>query len=215
MLLEDAGESGDLARALHGVLGEGRALLAVVEESLAPARVEAGGVDVARLAAEIAPALDRLDQAVGRLLGLAAGSDDRAVSADAERIAGAVARLGVLVADWGARPAPSGGAAPAAAAPRQATAPAASGAAPGARRPRRPRSSSSTTTRRTATCSPGASRREGHHTLAADGGRRPSRSCGDEPVDLVLLDVMMPDLDGYDRAASASRPTRRCATSRC
>ena len=196
MLLEDAGEAGELVRELRGVRDEGRALLAAVEESLAPARVEAGGVDVARLASEIAPAVDRLDQAVGRLVRLAAVGDDRAVSADAERIAGAVARLRALVEDWGARPAPAGGAAPAAAPPRDATVPPASGA--------RTRSSAAAPatilvvdddeenrellTRRLA--------REGHHTRAAKGGREALALLRSEPVDLVLLDVMMPDLDG-------------------
>ena len=100
MLLEDAGEAGELARELRGVRGEGRALLAVVEESLAPARVEAGGVDVSRLASEIAPPLDRLDQAVSRLVRLAAEGGASAVSADAQRIGAAVSRLRSLVADW-------------------------------------------------------------------------------------------------------------------
>ena len=38
--------------------------------------------------------------------------------------------------------------------------------------------------------------REGHHTLAAKGGLEALALLRDEPVDLVLLDVMMPDLDG-------------------
>src|SRR5262245_60428767 len=75
MLLEDASEGGELARELRGVRGEGRALLAAVEESLAPVRVEAGEVDLRRLASEIALPLDRLDQSVGRLLQLAAGAE--------------------------------------------------------------------------------------------------------------------------------------------
>ena len=102
----------------------------------------------------------------------------------------------MLVADWGARPASSGGAAPAAAAPREATAPSASGA-----RTRSPAAAPATIlvvdddeenrellTRRLA--------REGHHTLAAKGGLEALALLRDEPVDLVLLDVMMPDLDG-------------------
>ena len=100
MLLEDAGEAGELARELRGVRGEGHALLAVVEDSLAPARVEAGGVDVGRVASEIAPPLDRLDQAVSRLVRLAAEGGAGAVSADAQRIGAAVSRLRSLVADW-------------------------------------------------------------------------------------------------------------------
>ena len=50
MLLEDAGEAGELVTALQQVRGEGRAVLAVVEESLAATRVEAAGVDVDRFA---------------------------------------------------------------------------------------------------------------------------------------------------------------------
>ena len=40
-------------------------------------------------------------------------------------------------------------------------------------------------------------RRQGYEVLTADGGRSALSTLAATPVDLVLLDVMMPDLDGY------------------
>jgi class 3 adenylate cyclase len=40
-------------------------------------------------------------------------------------------------------------------------------------------------------------RRQGHEVLVAEGGRAALGALARTPVDLVLLDVMMPDLDGY------------------
>ena len=104
MLLEDAGDASALALELQQVRGEGRALLAVVEESLSPARVEASGPDLGRIAAALSAPLDRLGEAVDRLGRLASEGDSGAVAADAERIAAAVARLRTLVEGWAAGP---------------------------------------------------------------------------------------------------------------
>jgi class 3 adenylate cyclase/AmiR/NasT family two-component response regulator len=194
MLLEDAGEAGDLARELQAVRGEGRALLAVVEESLAPVRVEAGGVDVGRLASDIALPLDRLDQSVSRLVRLAAQGHPGSVTADAQRIGAAVARLRSLVWEW----TQGGGTA----APTQVPAHRSSEAdrAPGS-------------TRRGPAATPAAIlvvdddqenrellarrlTREGHRVRMASGGTEALALLQTQPVDLVLLDVMMPDLDG-------------------
>jgi signal transduction histidine kinase len=123
MLLEDARDA-ELAGELRRIRDEGRALLAVVEEALAPARTEGGGPDLGRLASALSGPLDRLAEAVDRLARLASEGDAGTVAADARRIAGAVARLRALVEGWGADPGP----APAAAAPRGTTAQAGSGA---------------------------------------------------------------------------------------
>jgi adenylate cyclase len=195
MLLEDAGEAGELARELRGVRGEGRALLAVVEESLAPARVDAGGVDVNRLAAEITPPLDRLDQAVSRLVRLTAERGDGAVSADAQRIGAAVSRLRSLVADWtqgGADAAPVGArgtASSAGATEESRPTPRGPVAAPAAILVVDDEEENRELLARRLT-------REGHRVRVAKGGAEALAILQAEPVDLVLLDVMMPDLDG-------------------
>jgi adenylate cyclase len=196
MLLEDAGEAGELGTELRRIHREGRAVLAVVEESLAPGRVEAGGVDLERLAAALSPALGRLGEAAARLDRLAREGGAGPVAGDAERIAGAVARLRALVLEWDAGPAAIAGRASGEAAVAGATAPAGGGSTA-----RGPATAPATIlvvdddaenrdllARRLA--------REGHRVRAAEGGLEALALLRDEPVDLVLLDVMMPDLDG-------------------
>jgi class 3 adenylate cyclase len=196
MLLEDAGDAGALVAELQRVRGEGRAVLAVVEESLAPARVEAGGVDLGRLASALSPPLRRLGEAVDRLGRLAREGGASPVVGDAERIAGAVSRLRALVEEWEAGPTPGAGRGPSVTATPGATA---------------------QTESRVAARGPGVSpatilvvdddeenrellarrlAREGHGVRMAKGGLEALALLRDEPVDLVLLDVMMPDLDG-------------------
>ena len=151
MLLEDAGEAGELARELRGVRGEGRALLAAVEESLAPARVEAGGVDVGppRLGDRASPRPPRSGSGPARPAGgrgrRQGGLGGRGTH---RRGGGAAASAGRGLGSpsrscrrgrSGRRVSPGGDGPARERSPR-----------PGARRPRRPRSSWSTTTRRTA-----------------------------------------------------------------
>jgi adenylate cyclase len=208
MLLEDAGDTGDLVAELQQVRSEGRAVLAVVEESLAATRVERTGVDLDRFASAMSAPLDRLGESVDSLVALVGGRG-AGVAADVGRISEAVTRLRTLVGGWGTGPARGADLA----APLV-------GATSGTAElePRTPtpvRATSSTIlvvddnqenrellTRRLT--------REGHRVRTAAGGREAIELLYSEPVDLVLLDVMMPDLDGPSVLARLKQdPERR------
>jgi two-component system, cell cycle response regulator len=47
--------------------------------------------------------------------------------------------------------------------------------------------------------------REGHRVATAEDGVRALEALGAEPFDIVLLDVLMPELDGYDTLARIER----------
>jgi signal transduction histidine kinase len=81
MLLEDAGDA-ELAGELQRIRGEGQALLAVVENALAPARMERGGPDLGRLASALSGPLGGLAETVDRLARLASEGDAGTVAAD-------------------------------------------------------------------------------------------------------------------------------------
>jgi adenylate cyclase len=196
MMLEDVDHSSELAAELRRIRGEGRALLAAVEDSLSPARVEEGGPDLSRLASALSAPLDRLGEAVDRLAQLASEGDAGMVATDAERIAAAVSRLRTLVESWGAGPSWGAAPTPGATIAPDATARGESRAA-GPTPPVSPATilivdddeeNRELLTRRLA--------REGHRVRAAQGGLEALAILQNEPVDLVLLDVMMPDLDG-------------------
>jgi adenylate cyclase len=207
MLLEDAGEASALAEELRRVRGEGQELLAVVEESLSGARVEEGQIDLGRLATALSAPLARLGVAVDRLATLASERGAGSVTADAARIAAAVARLRTLV-EHGLGELTSAS----------------------KREPRAGGGAADTESRSTARA-PGATpatilvvdddaenrdllarrlAREGHQVRMAKGGLEALAVVGSEPVDLILLDVMMPDLDGPSVLARLKQdPTRR------
>src|SRR5262249_58427749 len=90
MLLEDHGDAGELAVALRRVREDGRALLGIVEESLAPARLAGGGPDLRALASGLSAPLARVGEAVDQLTRLASAIADASIAGDAERIATAV-----------------------------------------------------------------------------------------------------------------------------
>jgi adenylate cyclase len=196
MLLEDASEGSELAEELRRVRGEGRALLAVVEESLSTARVEEVRPDLGRLASTLSAPLERLGEAVDRLARCAGEAGGEAVTADAARIAAATSRLRALV--------------------ERGLAGITSGPGQDLRSKTIPREAPETETRsapRGLAASPAtilvvdddeenrvllARRlaRDGHQVRMAKGGLEALALRESEPVDLVLLDVMMPDLDG-------------------
>jgi adenylate cyclase len=207
MLLEDAGEASALADELRRVREEGRELLAVVEELLSGARVEEGQIDLPRLATTLSAPLARLGVAVDRLATLASESGAGSGTADAARIAAAVARLRTLVEHGlgeltsASKHEPRARGGPADAESRSAA------RAPGAT----PATilvvdddaeNRDLLARRLA--------REGHQVRMAKGGHEALALIGSEPVDLVLLDVMMPDLDGPTVLARLKQdPARR------
>lgn len=45
-------------------------------------------------------------------------------------------------------------------------------------------------------------------------GAKALATAANAPPDLILLDIMMPEIDGYEVCTAGSRPTLRCRTSR-
>jgi class 3 adenylate cyclase len=194
MLLEELDEAGSLAAELRRIRADGRALLAILERALSPTSAAGGSPDLGRLAPSLAGPLDRLQQAAERLPALARGGEPRAALADVERIGTAVARLRTVVAGHVVAPARAAG--PAGVLPPGT-------GAEDAGRPAPPGGAAGPSTvlvvdddeenreilaRRLA--------REGHRVQQAKGGLEALALLESEPADVVLLDVMMPDLDG-------------------
>ncbi|HKZ04496.1 MAG TPA: response regulator [Methylomirabilota bacterium] len=185
MLLEELEEGGprDLVAGLGTVRTEARDLLGRLNTVLAQG--DAGAPDLAAARGTLAPLLERLRAAMDTVHRQAAAAGADALAPDLDRIRTATERLAVLL-----------GTADAPAVPRSsAAADASRGAAP----PDKPRSvilvvddneeNRDMLERRL--------RRQGYEVLAAAGGQAGLALLAQRPVDLVLLDVMMPDLDGY------------------
>jgi adenylate cyclase len=182
LLLEEleGGDKPELAAGLTALRADARQLLALLNEVLA--RGQAGPPDVVAARDTLRPLLERVRSATESLR-----RQGSAVSLgpDLDRIASAVERLDTLLG--------SGGVAPA----RDADA--AAGAASGAAAPAERRAvilvvddnqdNRDMLARRL--------RRQGYEVLTAGGGGAALGTLTAAPVDLVLLDVMMPDLDGY------------------
>jgi len=167
-----------LAPELDALLADARHLLARLNEALAQ---RAGPVDLLSARDTLAPLVERIGAATASLRRGVAGAD--AVLPDLDRIDKAVRRLDRILRHGGVPPddeAPQG--------VRAATA--------------EPPTSKSVIlvvddnaenrdmlARRLA--------RQGYETLTAEGGQAALDTLAARPVDLVLLDVMMPDLDGY------------------
>src|SRR5438445_681525 len=180
--LEDGGKP-DLTAGFAALRADARQLLALLNEVLA--RGQAGPPDLAAARGTLGPPLERIRSAGEALRRRASESGAGALIPDLDRICTATERLDVLLG-------PGGG-------PVQESAQQAASAKPGTAQPAQHRAAilvvddnednRDMLARRL--------RRQGYEVLTAVGGRAALDSLGERPLDLVLLDVMMPDLDGY------------------
>jgi class 3 adenylate cyclase len=186
MLLEEIGDGAavDLGPDLRALHASARQLLALLNEVLAPARAVPGPVDLAAARGVLLPPLDRI-RAVGHALQeRAEQAGATAVLADLERIRTAAERLGTLLVHGGVPPNDEHERAGAGAAPVEANASRAVILVVDDNEGNR-----DMLARRL--------RRQGYEVRTAAGGSAALDALARESVDLVLLDVMMPDLDGY------------------
>ena len=183
MLLEDAGDGGAVAfvPALRRIHDEARHVLGVVNDVLAPSVVDAGAADLARLAGESRPRADRIVATAESLRKEASGLGADEMLRDIDRIATAARQLLAILTE-GAVDAP--GEPPEEAPP----------AGPGAQ------STILVVDDNDGNRDMLARRleRQGHRVVRAEGGRQALTVLGRQPIDLVLLDVMMPELNGYE-----------------
>jgi adenylate cyclase len=189
MLLEDGptGPAAGLAPDLGRVLEEARRLLGMINDFLAPARIEAGGVDPERLPAELAAPLREIIGHAEALKRQAAEIDGGSVREDVDRIGSAAERLLALVTH---------GLATATPAPDKETVPAApvgpirAGGRGAILVVDDNEGNREMLARRLA--------RQGYDVRRATGGREALESLRGDLADLVLLDVLMPGIDGYE-----------------
>lgn len=191
MLVEDGGRP-EMLPDLRYVLDEAAVVLGLVNDFLAPAAVEAGTVDLTRLPAELSPPLDRIIERSEALKkqALALGADE--ALADLDRIASGAEHLLALarggLADRVAERT--------AAMPLADVAPAATAAAT----PTVARGVILVVDDNASNRDMLARRlgREGHEVHVAAGGNEALALLAARAVDLVLLDVMMPKMNGFD-----------------
>jgi adenylate cyclase len=186
LLLEelDAGDKPDLAAGLAALRADARQLLTSLNEVLAQGRT--GAPDLAAARGTLGPPLERIRAAGEALRRQATEAGAGARLADLERIRAATERLDELLGH-GAAPSAQPGAGQGAS------------AGPAAGPPAQLREvilvvddnedNRDMLARRL--------RRQNYEVLTATGGRAALTALAGTPVDLVLLDVMMPDLDGY------------------
>ncbi len=190
ILLEDANDSKNRARAepLSDALVAVREALSMIDAALPPELVEFDGERIGRLYESLHEPQSRINEAMSRLLQDETGIRDAGFIADVCRIRDAAERL--LPTDR----------------PR---------AEPTSMYPV-PEAFSAATTDTTAIKSKSAHllvvddieenrgvlkrrlEREGHTVVTAENGKRALEAMSKEPFDIVLLDVMMPEMDGYE-----------------
>ena len=190
LLLEEAGERGrtELEPGLHQVHEDARRLLGLINDFLAPSRIEAEAVNLGRMPAELAALLDQII-ATGEKLeeqAIQAGVED--LLRDLERIALAAGHLLTLIRHGVAPPSAERAVADM---PRvQAGACAPSGERDVILVVDDNESNRDMLSRRL--------ERQRYHVQVATGGRPALEILKTHRVDLILLDVMMPELNGYE-----------------
>ncbi len=186
MLLEEAADGGaaELTADLRTLHGEARRLLASLNEVLTPAPGRPGPTDLTAARGTLLPVLERIRATGDALHERAARAGAADVLPDLDRIRAATRRLGALLEHGGV---PAG----------EDDRPAGAGDADLPASGRRAvilvvddnDGNRDMLARRLA--------RQGHDVRTAAGGRDALDALARDPIDLVLLDVMMPDLDGY------------------
>jgi class 3 adenylate cyclase/CheY-like chemotaxis protein len=186
MLLEELPDGGkpDLAAGLTTLRADARQLLALLNEVLA--RGQTATPDLIAARGTLGPPLERIRTVGESLRQRAAEAEAASLLPDLDRIRTATTRLGELL---GLSHAP-----PAGESARRAAGVEAGAGAAGQQRGvilvvDDNEENRDMLARRLA--------RQGYEMLTAAGGRAALESLGARPVDLVLLDVMMPDLDGF------------------
>jgi class 3 adenylate cyclase len=186
LLLEELADGGkpELATGLAALRVDARQLLTLLNDVLA--RGQAGPPDLAAARGTLGAPLERIRAAGEALRRQAAQTNAESLLPDLERIRAATDRLGELLRHGGVGPDREG--------PGEAAS-----ARPGAGGPTPVRpvilvvddneENRDMLVRRLT--------RQSYEVLGAAGGRAALETLGARPVDLVLLDVMMPDLDGY------------------
>jgi class 3 adenylate cyclase len=185
MLLEEleGGAKPELAKGLGALRADAHRLLAMLNEVLARGRTSPP--DIAAACGTLSPPLERIRTAGDALRRGAADAGDAALVGDLDRIRTATERLDELLRHGGVAP-----------------------------RERGARTTGDDAADATTAGRPGVIlvvddnednrdmlarrlRRHGYDVHTADGGHAALDTLAKTPVDLVLLDVMMPDLDGY------------------
>jgi adenylate cyclase len=186
MLLEElpGGDKPDVVAGLTALRADARQLLALLNDVLA--RRQTGPPDLAAALGTLSPPLERVRSAVEALRRRAVEAGGDSLQADLERIHSATERLDELLRHGGVPPAQEGA--------RQ-TAAGESAEAPQAQHRGvilvvdDNEDNRDMLARRL--------RRQGYEVLTAAGGHAALDTLAARPLDLVLLDVMMPELDGY------------------
>jgi CheY-like chemotaxis protein len=197
MLLEDAPEH---RAALEETVDAARAVLAAIEASLPPSATEIDLPDIDLLHGAIRPHQERILRAVDAIAAQAA--EESGIAADLARIRGAAERLltiGVPADTPRGAGSPDGGA--------SADAPTVIAEAPQA--PVLPEASPASLNRGfrilvvddvadNRTVLERRLQREGHLVECAENGRDALETIAAKPFDLILLDIMMPGIDGFE-----------------
>jgi adenylate cyclase len=186
MLLEELadGHEPDLAAGLTALRADARQLLALLNEALA--RGQTGAPDLAAARGTLGPLLERIRSAGNTLRQRAAEAGGGSLLGDLDRIRSATERLDELLRHGGVLPTQVGD--------RQAAT-----AESGTSQPVPSRGALLVVDDNAENRDMLARRlsRQGYEVLTAAGGRAALETLAARPLDLVLLDVMMPDLDGY------------------